>query len=63
MLNWIQDDLGYFANQGDRQASVWGVGRYWRWSIFVKGEKVASARSRSLDEAKDNAAIMLRRFV
>jgi len=62
MLHWIKDDLGYFANQGAKQASVWREGRFWRWSVFVGGERKCTARSRDLAEAQEYAAIMLRRF-
>jgi hypothetical protein len=62
MLTWIQDDIGYFANAGYRQASVWREGKYWRWAVFISGAKVSGARSHKLDEAQSNAGIMLKRF-
>jgi len=62
MTFWIKDDLGYFAKKGLRQASVWKDGRRWAWRIFREDGSIAcAARSRSLEDAQDNAAQMLGR--
>ena len=55
---WKQDDIGHFANNGALSAQIVRDGRRWRWIIF-NGGKVASARTRTLDEAKDCAAYMI----
>jgi hypothetical protein len=60
MTYWFKDDLGYFAKDGARQASVWKDGRRWAWRIFRDdGSVQCQARSRSLEEAQNNAAVML----
>jgi hypothetical protein len=60
-LEWMKDDMGYFAKQGMRQASVWREGKYWRWAVFVFSAKVSGGRTRNLDDAQDYAAFMFKR--
>jgi hypothetical protein len=61
-MNWIQDDMGYFANEGFRQVSVWREGKYWRWAMFVARCKVSGGRNRSLERSQEHAEFMLRRY-
>lgn len=59
---WKQDDIGYFANaDAARSAQVWRQDRWWKWTVFFHGRSI-TGRSRSLDEAKSSAAVMLKRM-
>ena len=62
-MEWKQDDIGHFANHvAGPSAQVVKEGRRWVWAVFhANGAKLWKASSRTLDEAKSNAEIMLRR--
>lgn len=64
-MNWKQDDIGHFANhpQGPSAQVVRDAPRRrWVWHVFhANGAKLWKASSRTLDEAKHNAEIMMRR--